>query len=69
MEPLTISFEWKIPVSNEDGTVTELTSLVSRLTREKVEAYLSRYTPGQPVDPADAAEHLSLLMAALAGAQ
>lgn len=69
MEPLTVSFEWKIPVSNEGGTATELTSMVSRLSQERVEAYLSRYTPGQPVDPADAAEHFSLLMAALAGAQ
>ena len=69
MEPLTVSFEWRIPVSNDDGTVTELTSMVSRLSQEKVEAYLSRYTPGQPVDPADAAEYFSLFMAALAGAQ
>lgn len=69
MDPLSVFFEWTIPVQNEDGTQTELTSLVSRLNREKAEDYLSRYTPGQPVNSADAAEHFSLFMAALANAQ
>lgn len=69
MDPLTINFEWRIPVKNDDGTQTELTSLVSRLTQEQVDSYLSRYTPGQPVDPADAAEYFTQFLSALAGAQ
>jgi len=69
MDPLTINFEWRIPVENNDGTQTELTSLVSRLTQEQVDSYLSRYTPGQPVDPADAAEYFTQFMATLAAAQ
>lgn len=69
MNPLTISFEWRIPVENDDGTQTELTSLVSRLTQEQVDSYLSRYTPGQPVDPTDAAEYFTQFLSVLAGAQ
>lgn len=69
MEPLTISFEWRIPVENDDGTFTQLSSLVSRLTQEQVGSYLSRYTPGQPVDPTDAAEYFTQFMATLAASQ
>lgn len=69
MDPLTITFEWRIPVENDDGTQTELTSLVSRLTQEQVDSYVSRYTPGQPVDPADATTYFTQFMATLAASQ
>ena len=65
MDPLTISYEWTIPVQQDDGSTVNLSSFTSRLTQAQVDDYLSRYTDGQPVDPADAQAYFTSFMAVL----
>ena len=69
MDPLVISYEWSVPVTQDDETTIMLTSMVVRMTEAQVNDYLSKYTPGSPVDQADASAFFTTFMTTLYNAQ